>query len=300
MRKTSRIRAARSPSGLEGRRVAPRFFAVYAMPPLVGRTFTDDEERENGPGAAMISERFWARRFQRDPAAIGRALIVGGRSYPIVGVMPGDVHWHSDRHVAAGANRAWLLQPARRSLLSAASDGCAPGVSARRRARAGRGPGRPGQGVSQDAMPGGRRRCARSKSRASPTSRRGLVLVFGAVAALWIIAVANIAGLTLVQVHRRARELAIRTALGASRLRAIGTVVREGLLVAAIGGALGAGLASWLVAAMPALLIATPRINELTLDWRALAFVAATQPARRLRLQSRARARRHASRRPTA
>ena len=107
-------------------------------------------------------------------------------------------------------------------------------------------------------------------------SRRGLMLVFGAVASLWIIAVANIAGLTLVQVHRRARELAIRAALGASRARAIGTVIREGFLVAAIGGALGAGLAAWLVSLMPTVLSATPRINELKLDWRALAFVAVT------------------------
>ena len=107
-------------------------------------------------------------------------------------------------------------------------------------------------------------------------SRRGLMLVFGAVASLWIIAVANIAGLTLVQVHRRARELAIRAALGASRARAIGTVMREGVLIAALGGALGAGLAAWLVSLMPTLLSTTPRINELTLDWRALAFVGAT------------------------
>ena len=107
-------------------------------------------------------------------------------------------------------------------------------------------------------------------------SRRGLTLVFGAVASLWIIAVANIAGLTLVQVHRRARELAIRAALGASRTRAIGTVIREGFLVAALGGALGAALSAWLVSIMRTLLSTTPRINELTLDGRALAFVAAT------------------------
>ena len=84
------------PERLEGRRVAPRFFAVYAMPPLAGRWFTNEEERANGPSAAVISERFWARRFQRDPAAVGRALIIGGRSYPIVGVMPGDVHQRGD------------------------------------------------------------------------------------------------------------------------------------------------------------------------------------------------------------
>jgi predicted permease len=100
------------------------------------------------------------------------------------------------------------------------------------------------------------------------------VLVFGAVSLLWIIAVANIAGLTLVQVHRRARELAIRAALGASRGRVIATVVREGILIAVVGGFIGAALAGWLVSAMPAVLPGTARINELTLDFRALALTA--------------------------
>ena len=93
---------------------------------------------------------------------------------------------------------------------------------------------------------------------------------------LWAIAIANTAGLMLVQVHRRSRELAIRAALGASRSRVVGTVVREGLILAVAGGAASAGLAAWLVNVMPTLLSSTPRINELSLDWRALGFVAAT------------------------
>jgi MacB-like periplasmic core domain len=67
--------------------VAQRFFAVYAMPALAGRAFTDDEEQPNGPGAAVIAERFWTRRFHRDPSTVERALVIGG-SYEIVGVMP--------------------------------------------------------------------------------------------------------------------------------------------------------------------------------------------------------------------
>ena len=108
------------------------------------------------------------------------------------------------------------------------------------------------------------------------TARDGLILVLAAVAALWVIAVANIAGLTLVQVHRRSRELMIRTALGGSRARVVGTVLREGLLIAAIGGGLGAALAAWIIGAMPAILTRTPRMNEIALDWRGLAFIAAT------------------------
>ena len=263
------------PERLEGRRVAPRFFSVYAMPPLVGRAFTDEEERENGPRAAMISERFWARRFQRDPAAVGRALIVGGRSYPIVGVMPGTFTGTATDVWLPAQTNAWLLRLRDARFLSGMGR-LRPGVSAE---AGGRELATIQQGLAREfpkTDAGWSAEVRSLKESRIANSRRGLMLVFGAVASLWIIAVANIAGLTLVQVHRRARELAIRAALGASRARAIGTVVREGLLIAAIGGALGAGLASWLVSLMPAILSATPRINELTLDWRALAFIAVT------------------------
>src|SRR2546421_48977 len=76
------------PERLEGRRVMPRFFAVFAMPPLAGRTFTADEEQFGGPRAIVVSESLWARRFARDPSALGRRLVVGRRAYTIVGGMP--------------------------------------------------------------------------------------------------------------------------------------------------------------------------------------------------------------------
>ena len=263
------------PERLEGRRVAPRFFAVYAMPPLAGRWFTDDEEQENGPRAAVISERFWARRFQRDPTAVGRPLIIGGRSYPIVGVMPGAFTSAATDVWLPAQTNAWLMR-LRDARFVQGIGRLRPDVSVEAAGRE--------LATIQDALArefpktdaGWSAEVRSLKESRIANSRRGLMLVFGAVASLWIIAVANIAGLTLVQVHRRARELAIRAALGASRARAMGTVIREGLLIATLGGALGAGLASWLVSVMPTLLSATPRINELTLDWRALAFVGAT------------------------
>jgi predicted permease len=79
-----------------------------------------------------------------------------------------------------------------------------------------------------------------------------------------------------VQVQRRSRELAIRSALGASRWRVLSTVVREGGIVAIGGATIGVMLAAWMVRLMPTMLTTTPRINELALDWRALAFAALT------------------------
>ena len=71
--------SAEEPERLAGVRVAPRFFDVYGQPPIAGRWFNDDEEREAGANAAVISERFWIRRFNRAPSAIGQALMVGGK-----------------------------------------------------------------------------------------------------------------------------------------------------------------------------------------------------------------------------
>src|SRR5258708_21677815 len=76
------------PERLEGRRAMPHFFDVFAMPPFVGRTFVDAEERVGGPPAAVISEPVSTRRFARSPAAVGQRLMIGGKGYTIVGIMP--------------------------------------------------------------------------------------------------------------------------------------------------------------------------------------------------------------------
>ena len=203
---------------LEGRQVTPGFFAVYGTQPLVGRTFIDAEEQSNGPGAVVISERFWSRRFQRDAATIGRALVIGQRPYQIVGVLPGTF--------TAAATDVWL--PAQ---LGPQCPAVSRGTLQRRRASSARRDPRGWRarscfraGSTREEFPksdGGWSTEIRSlKEVRIGDSRRGLVLVFGAVASLWIIAVASIAGLTLVQVQRRTRELAIRAARSERRASA--------------------------------------------------------------------------------
>jgi predicted permease len=263
------------PERLAGVRVAPRFFDVYAQPPLAGRWFTPDEELDTGPNAAVISEAFWTRRFNRDPTAIGRALVISGKGYPIVGVMPRAFTAATTDVWLPGKTNAWLLGQREARFVNGVGR-LKPGVSIEQAAR--------DLALVQEDLArqfpktdtGWSVEVRSLKEARIGTSRRGLVLLFSAVGALWLIAIANIAGLTLVQIRRRARELAIRSALGASRSRAIAMVWREGLIVGALGAALGAVLAMSLVRLMPAVLTATPRLNELALDWRALAFTAIT------------------------
>ncbi len=223
----------------------------------------------------MISDGFWARRFHRDSQVIGRALTIGGRPYPIVGVMPATF--------TSGTTDVWL--PAQ----------VAPGLLAVREARFLSGVGRLKPGVTLAQAHDDLDRVQRELGAQFPKTdagwsvqlwdmkafrlgdrSRGLWLVFGAVALLWLIAMTNVAGLVLVETHRRARELAIRLAIGASRGHIVGVVVQEVLIIAMLGSALGTLASIWLVGLARAMFTTLPRVSELAVDWRAAAFAAVT------------------------
>jgi putative ABC transport system permease protein len=219
------------PERLAGRRVSPRFFDVYAAAPLIGRTFTHEEDIDGGPSAAVISDGLWIRRYGQDLGVLGKRLVLAGKGYTIVGVMP--------KELAAPAVDLWI--PAQTN----------PALMRIRQARFYSGIARMKPGVT---MPQAQADLARVQSQLGerfPQTdkdwsalvgdlkeqrvgdyRRTLFLVFGAVGMLLLIAVANIAGLTLAQLHQRQREMAIRSSVGASRAQVIAAVMREVLLIA--------------------------------------------------------------------
>jgi putative ABC transport system permease protein len=261
------------PERLAGRRVAPRYFDVFAATPMLGRTFTAEEETENGPPAAVISEGLWARRFARSASAVGQRLEISGTAFTIVGVMP--------RNFAAPAIEVWL--PAR----------LGPYIARERRARfmSGIGRMRPGVTIEQaradlaavqarlgktypDTDAGYSVELTPLKEQRVGAERRPLLLVFAAVALLFIVAAANAAGLMLVQLRRRSGELAVRSAIGASRAQVIGSVLREVALLAGGGAVLGLGGAAVLVKVSAALFTSIPRITEAAMDWRVGLFIA--------------------------
>jgi putative ABC transport system permease protein len=260
---------------LEARRVAPRYFLVYRAAPILGRTFADAEEHFGGPTAAMISEAFWTRRFARDPGALTQSLHIGGQMYPIVGVMPATF--------TSATVDVWL--PAQTP----------PFIATLRSARFFSGIGRLKAGVTsgqaQDDLDRAERELAVQfpaddkdwatavsglKSARIGDRAQELWLLFGAVGLLWLIALANVAALVLVEMRRRQRELAVRAALGASRGRIVGAVLQEVLLLCLIAGAIGAAGSIWMVAGIRATFLTLPRINELQVDGRAFAFAAGT------------------------
>ncbi len=262
------------PERLASRRVSPRFFAVFGAAPLVGRTFSKQEEIYGGPGAAVISYGLWTRAFGQDRNAIGRTLVLGGRAYTIVGVMP--------KEFATGAIDAWL--PAQ----------LVPDFLRMRENRFMTGVGRMKPGVTIEQAQADLARVEHQLGEQFPQTdkdwsaiardlkeqrvgqyRRALLLMFGSVGLLLLIALANIASLTLAQLHQREREMAIRSSVGASRGQVIATVMREVLLISGAGAAGGAALAASLIGIVTRHFAELPRIAEIGFDWRVLVFAAA-------------------------
>jgi putative ABC transport system permease protein len=260
------------PERLDARRVTPRYFEVFQMAPLAGRTFVAEEERFGGGHAVVIGEGLWTRRFARSPAAVGARLILGGVPYTIVGVMP--------RAFSPTPIDMWV--PAQ----------LAGGAGTIREARFLGGVGRIKPGVTLADAERDLARVQAALGEQYPASdkgwsvdvrslkearvgdfRRALLVVFAAVALLFAIAVANVAGLVLVQMQRRAAEFAVRAAIGASRLQVAAAVVREMLIVAVAGAAIGAIASRWLIAAAATAFPDIPRIGETAADRGALAFV---------------------------
>lgn len=261
------------PERLDGRRVAPRFFSVFGMAPFAGRAFAEDEERAGGPRAAVIGEGLWTRRYGRSLDAVGKRLVLGGEGYTIVGVMPAAF--------TSGSVDVWL--PAQTP----------PGLMRIREARFLSGVGRMRSDVTIAQASADLARVQQALGEQYPATdrgwsasvadlkdlrvleyRRALWLVFAAVGLLFLTALANIAGLMLVQLHRRAHEFAIRQAIGGSRSQIVAAVMREVLVIAAVGCLVGTAWAFGLLWLFARAFPAVPRMPELTLDVRGLAFTA--------------------------
>ncbi|MGC9951648.1 MAG: ABC transporter permease [Bryobacteraceae bacterium] len=261
------------PERLAGRRVSPGYFRVFGTPPRYGRAFTPDEELAGGPNSAVIGYSLWTRRYHQSPGAIGRRLVIQGKGYTIVGVMPKDFQT-SNIDVWIPAQTPPFLMRIREARFYAGVGRMKPGVSiAQAHGDLARVQRLLGEQFPQTDK--GWSAVVRSLKEARVGQyRKTLLFVFGAVAMLLLIAVANIAGLMLTQLQQREREMAIRSSIGATRTQILGAVMREIVLMAAIGVALGCVVAAWLVEAAGKVFTTLPAPGGFQLGWRALAFAA--------------------------
>jgi putative ABC transport system permease protein len=262
------------PEMLVNARVSPRFFSVIGTSPLLGRTFSPQEDLFNGPNAAVITERLWRRRFAGDPAVLGKVLRIGNYSYPIVGVMPDSVH-SPDRTVDL-----WVPAKLPPALIANA-----------RGARWERAIGRLKEGVTPQAAQADLAAVQARLGAQYPATdanwipiveplkeetiggiRRSLWILFGAVSFVLLIACANVACLLLAQAHRREREIAVRFSLGARRAQVIRELLLEAFCLAIPGCLLGLAVSFASISLFRRAAAILPRVEEIHLDWRLVAF----------------------------
>jgi predicted permease len=256
-------------------------FSVLRASPAFGRAFTEDEERPGATPVVILSDELWRRRFGGDPGILGRTLEIDGVAREVIGVMPPGFRY------PFSPAELWLpmpLDPASTRLGAFGTDGIArlrPGVDL-------------DAAVSdlttdlKDAFPGERAGAiltrAGFKPRLVPVRdvlvgrvEATLWLLLGAVGFVLLGATANVANLFLVRADGRQREMAVRSALGATRAQLVRRATAESLTLSVAAGVLGLGGAllavHWLLRSGDAVLD-LPRLHEIAVDGRVVAFCA--------------------------
>ncbi len=266
------------PESLNATRVNAAFFSVLGVDPLLGRTFQNGEDNQGGPKVTVLTYALWQRRFGADPNIVGRALTLNGESYTVIGVLPASFQF-----ALRPADLFLPYQPTQNQLTRRFMHGTnligrlktgktADEAQSELNLIAGR--------IEQqfnDSHAGVKARVVPLQEEVIGNVRPILLVLLGAVGFVLLIACANVASLLLTRSLARQKEVAIRSALGASRWRVIRQLLTESILLSLAGGIAGLLIALWgvpaLVAVLPqSQLNAMPFLKSLNIDASILAF----------------------------
>ena len=266
------------PERLEAAAVSANLFSVLRVRPMIGRAFREGDDSIGAPRAVILGESLWRRRFSSDPSVIGRAAILDGNPYTIVGVLGSDVAYppRADIYVPLvfpaddldEGNRGARYYDVVGRLATGASVEQANAEMRTIGARLAAEHPQSDEGISARVTP--------LLDQVVGAFRRPLQVLMAAAGVLLLIACANVATLLLVRAAGRDGELAVRTALGAARARLVRQLVTEAIVPFLIGGALGTLLATLGVRVFAAAAGETvPRLAAAAVDRSALAFALA-------------------------
>ena len=274
---------AGTPQIVNGARVSANFLSILGTTPAKGRSFSSEEEKTGAPAVVMISNRLWQQEFAEDPNILGKSMTLAGASHTIIGVLPAGFQFPF-----AGVD-VWVTKPSELSTIDAQSRPISPTLKMFGRLK-------PGVDIAQgnaeravlkeqyakahpgmlDAKTDSPESLAYLKEEIVSNIRPKLWMLFGAVGFVLLIVCANIGSLQLARATSRAREFAVRAAIGAGRGRIVQHLLAENLLLTFISGTLGVALAAVILSAIrSATFVDLPRVSELHIDGEVLAFAVA-------------------------
>src|SRR5215472_4708127 len=253
--------------------VAPRFLRVMGVSPMLGRDFTAEEEKFGGPGAVLISYRFWQLRFHGDPNVVDRQLHIGTFSYSIVGVMPPSFTFPNqdvdtwapsspDAPYAQRRDATWFTVVGRMKPATTLAEAKADLETVQHQLGA-QFP-RPDADLMVEVTP--------LKETVVGGIRDSLWLLYGSVCLLLLIACTNIAALLLARTAEREHEISVRFSLGASRAAVILELLSEVLALAMAGSLVGLVVAAAATHGFHLLSRELPRAQEISLNWRIVVY----------------------------
>ena len=260
------------PERLQGLRVSPDIFPLLRARPAAGRAFLPEEDVPGAGRVAVVSHALWQRRFGSDPGLVSRSIRIDGENYTVVGVMPADFKFPLQSpadvwtplapHVNRDARGFRFLSVVGRLKPGVTMERAAAEMSTIARRLEQEYPNNRGWGVNVVSL----------HQDLTKRARPALLLLLGVVAFVLLIACANVANLLLARATARQKEIAVRVALGASRVRLVRQLLTESLLLALLSGGLGFLVAVWalniLVASMPDV----PTGQSIGLDLKVLGF----------------------------
>jgi putative ABC transport system permease protein len=278
------LSGAGEPEVVMGARVSANMFAVLGVAPRLGRSFLEAEDAAGRDGVALVTDSLWRRRFNADPGIVGRKILLDGKPVEVAGVLPPEFRFpnqpgfgalrlgqmtevfrplgyrNEDLKLQFGTFNYWAIGRLRKGV-SMAQASAGMDIIMQRLNRQ----------FTEDF--GARARLLSLHEEMVGDVRRSLVVIMAAVGLALLVLCVNLANLSLARAAGRARESAIRTALGAGRGRMVRQSLVESSILALAGGALGILLAyaglDTLLAAAP---VDLPRLSEIHLDGRVLAF----------------------------